>query len=419
MPEPKPQSGTASKEVTVTIRLPAPMRWVREVMAIAVWAVAFAQLLVFDMGGYLVARLPGLETFLRFRFLVLLGTTAVLWLVLGNRRFTLFVGYIVAYPFVLVFWTVPRLLFRNWAVVVAFSPAIHSILSSFRSGFVLFSAALIASFVIGLSPSRPLVLASMAVLAFYLAVHFFRRFRIAFSPSTVFADVNGAIRKAWGSLKEWTITNAKRPEDSSEYKQKFGQNLLVIYMMTTGLYIVGERLREVINSRKLDMYFLGSLLYTFFLTSIVFALEYLGLERLVPGSFVGVLEPGFIQFLGLSFSTLMTSDISPLRPAGGLAQAGMYVQLFGSLLIIVLLVFVILTSIRERYKQDLDGVVAELGVASDTIGGLLEQNYELTLAAAEAWLLDFSPDVTRWFIRMRHGEQRQLGEGKGKEKGTF
>jgi hypothetical protein len=177
-------------------------------------------------------------------------------------------------------------------------------------------------------------------------------------------------------------------------------------MITTGLWFVAERLREVMRSRKLDLYFLASLLYTFALTALVFALEYTGLYRLIPNSFVGVSEPGLLHFLGLSFSTLMTSDISPLKAASGIAQAALYVQLFGSLLIIVLLVFLILTSIRERYRQDLDGVIGELGAVSDRIGRLLESNYELTLSGVEAWLLEFNPAVTKWCVKIRHGEER-------------
>lgn len=404
MPDSPATVSGVTQEPAKLANLPAPIRWFREVLAILVWSFAFIQLLIFDVASELASRLPILEFVFRFRFLVLLGFIAVLWLALGNRRFRLFGGYVIAYPFVVVFWHLPRFLFQNWAVVVAFSPAVYSIFTTFRTSFVLFSAALISAFVVCLSHNRPFTIACMALLATYLGIHFVRRFRVAFSPSTVFADVSGTVRKAWEFVKNSEM--AKRPEGldpkSEEFKQKYGQNLLMIYMMTTGLYILGERLREVVNSRKLDLYFLGSLLYTFFLTSLIFALEYFGLERVIPGSFVGVSTPGLLDFIGLSFSTLMTSEISPLRAASGAAQVGLYLQLFGSLLIIVLLVFVVLTSIRERYRQDLDGVVSELRAASDRIGSLFEANYELTIAAAEAWLLEFNPAVVKWFVEHRH-----------------
>lgn len=387
--------------------IPRPVRWLREILAISVWLLLGVQLFIFDIMSYIEGQSDLLGLLLRFRLLAILVAIAFLLLFLGNRRFFLFFGYILAYPFVVVCWHIPRILFKNWAIAVAFSPAVYSILSSFKVSFISFVAALLSTFLVSLATYRPLIATSMAVIAAYLVYHFSRRFRVAFSPSTVFADAAGAIGKTWGAIKDSALV--KRPEglalDSDEYKQKYGQNLLTLYMLTTGLWFVGERLREVVRSRKLDMYFLVSLLYTFILTAVLFGFEYFGLYRLLPGSFVGVANPGLIDFLGLSFSTLMTSDISPLKPATGIAQISQYIQLFGSLLIVVLLVFVILTSIRERYRQDLDEVISELGVASDRIGSLLESNYELTIAGLEAWLLDFNPGITKWCLKIRHGEE--------------
>ena len=71
---------------------------------------------------------------------------------------------------------------------------------------------------------------------------------------------------------------------TGQAEQKLGQKLLGIYIVTTGLYFIGEQLRGVVNSRKLDLYFVGTLLYTVFLTTLIFAVEYFGLERMAAGS---------------------------------------------------------------------------------------------------------------------------------------
>ncbi len=393
------------KEAIQAARLPIAIRWLREATAILLWLAILMQLFIFDLGSWIAEQVPASVFLFRYRFFILLGVVALLWFVLGNRRFLLSFGYITAYPFVITAWIIPRFILRNWAVAIAFSPAIHSILSRLRSSFILLSVAIVSAFVICLVTNRVLVVVCMGFLAVYLVTHYFRRFRMAFSPSTVFADVGTIVRKAWENLRE--SIPAQRPEgvdqESQEYKQKLGQNLLSIYMITTVLHFLGERLREVVNSRKMDLYFVGSLMYTFFLTVVVFGIEYFGLERLAPGSFTGIEKPSLFDFLGLSFSALMTSDISPLKPASSIAQVASYIQLFGSLLIIVLLVFIILTSIRERYRQDLDGVVNELWSASERVGGLLEANYELTVAGAEAWLLEFNPTATptKWLRKLR------------------
>ncbi|MCK0508661.1 hypothetical protein [Aromatoleum anaerobium] len=387
---------------------PRPVRLIRELIAAFVWLLVVGQLLLFDIASYLSVRFAYLELLLRFRLLTLLVVVALLWGLLGNRRFLLFCGYIFAYPFVLVCWHIPRILFKNWAVVLAFSPAVHSILGRFKASFITFVVVLLAASLASLATYKPLIAGSMSVLGVYLIHHFIRRFRVAFSPSTVFADAANVIRNIWSTIKDSEFF--KRPEniapDSSEYRQKLGQNLLSLYVLTAGLHFLGERLKVVARSRKLDLYFLSSLLYTFILTTVLFAFVYFGLERLLPGSFTGESSPGLFDFLGLSFGTLMTADISPLKPVSGIAQAFMYVQLFASLLIIVLLVFVVLTSIRERHRQDLDAVIVEISEACDRIGSALESNYELTIAGVEALLLEFSPSVMKWCLKLRHGEER-------------
>lgn len=394
-------------KITPPWHLSEPVRWLREILAISAWALVITHLLGVDLKFLNLSLSPMLESVLRYRLLVGLGCMAVFWVLLGNRIFIFFFGYILAYPFVLVLWTLPKFAFRNWAVAIAFSPAIYSTLANFRSSFVLFTTALIASFIVCLNSEPILLVLGMVLTGCYLIVHYFRRFRVAFSPSTAFADVGGVVRKVGEVLGKCTW--ATRPEGDSEselYHQEFSQRLTQIYMITGCLYFLAARFKEVVESRKLDLYFIGSLVYTFALTTVVFGVEYFGLERLYPGSFSGIDSPGLIEFIGFSFSTIMTSDISPLKPSSGLAQLFSYFQLFGSLLIVVLLVFIVLTSIRERYRQDLDSVVEELGVAADRGAILIEKNYELPIAAAEAFLLEHNAQVARWLLRLRYGENQ-------------
>lgn len=97
-----------------------------------------------------------------------------------------------------------------------------------------------------------------------------------------------------------------------------------------------------------------------------------------------------------------------MRPETGLAQIACYGQLFGSLLIIVLLVFLILTSLRERYREDLDAVVRELGAASQRTCDLIESNYDLTIAAAEALLVESNREVAKGLLMLRYGLPRAI-----------
>lgn len=387
-------------------QLPTWVRWLRELVAIALWVATLAQLLLFDIASVGVEAVPALELLWSFRLLVALGLAAALWFVLGNHLFTRLVGYVVAYPFVIVLWHLPRLLFRNWVIVVVFFPAIHSLISTFRTNFLLFTVALISATVVCLAEPRWLILSCMILAGVYLGIHYFRRFRIAFSPSTAFADIGGRVRRVWEDLRGSPWLEPPAGESTSdEYKEEFGQTLLQAYMTTTVLHVFAARIEEVNKSRRLDLYLIAAVVYTFALTVVVFGVEYFGLYRLSPVSFEGVERPNLLDFIGYSFSTIMTSDISPLRGVSRQAEFLAYLQLFGSLLIIVLLVFVLLTSSRERYRHDLGWVVKELGLASNRCAQLIENNFDLTLAAAESLLLEHNAWVARKLLKWRYGEE--------------
>ena len=130
-----------------------------------------------------------------FRFLIMLGLISASLLVLGTRRFILFFGYIVFYPFVVLLWHLPKMIFKNWVLLVAFAPAIYSTVIAFKWRFALFAAALVCGAIILWNDSKLTVIGAMLYLGFDLVLHFVRRFNVAFSPDTVFTTWIGAIQR--------------------------------------------------------------------------------------------------------------------------------------------------------------------------------------------------------------------------------
>jgi hypothetical protein len=297
--------------------------------------------------------------------------------------------------------------FGNWILLVAFAPAIYSTVIAFKWRFSLFAAALICGAIILWNDSE-LIIIGMVYLGFYLVLHFVRRFNVAFSPGTVFTTWIGPIQRISVTMEN----DAYRPpinleHESKEYQEKVTQKLIAMYVLSGVLLFLSNGLRRVSRSRKLDIYFISSLVYTFFLTAVVFAFEYFGLDRTIPGSFVGISNPSFISFLGLSFGTILPSGISPLSGATNLAQVLRYAEHFASFLVLILFAFVILTTIRERHKEDLDNVVAELSNRSEDIGKFLLENYELTTAAVESWIFKHSsPIVMKFLLKLRYDDAR-------------
>lgn len=397
-----------NKTAKKIIYLSTPVRWFREFLSLFLWASVFLHVFVLNVDDLVVHYFPFLGPIIAHRFLAFIGINSFIWLVLRNPLFLRFFGYIYFYPFVLLIWHIPRIAFKNWAVLIAFFPAIYSAFVGFRVNFIVHSFVIIAAFMVSLSGNTYLIVTCMTFISLYLVQHFYRRFRIAYAPSTIFPVFGKIAIQAWDNIQKTTQNEpvSELTPDSDEYVQKYGQSLLSIFMLSTALHFFGEKLREVINSRKVDIYLLGLIISTVMITVFVFSIEYLGLERVTQGSFSGVDNPSFIKFLGFSFNTLMTSDVSGIKAVSDTAQLFTYLQLFSTFLILILLVFVILTSIRERYRQDLDGVIEDLGKVSAHIGGFLESNYNLTHMDLENWLLNFNPQVTIYCLKLRYGEKR-------------
>ena len=387
--------------------LPPPIRTLREAIGVVLWTALIIEFFVVDFVGPATQQLPWLHELVHYRLLLILGLLSALLLLLGGRLFILFVGYIVAYPFVLVFWHLPKLLFRNWAMLIAFAPAIYSTIATFKWRFAFFTLALISATAILVSVDQRILICSMVFLGFYLVMHYIRRFRAAFSPSTVFRTWVDNIRASSDKLP---ASMYRMPEDikpgNPKYEEQLTQNLLGIYFASSMLLYLARGIKGVLQSRKLDIYYICSLVYTFMMTVLTFALLYFALEKVFPGSFKGLEgSPDFWSFLGLSFGTLWPGDISPLRGASSLAQTLRYAEHLASALIALLVVFVVLTSIRERHKRDLEILETELSNTSEAVGGYLADNYELTVAAAEAWIFKHSPTLLKPLLKLRYGKE--------------
>lgn len=339
----------------------------RELVSIFVWICVISEVFIVDIGVSLVSKYPYFQFVFDYNVLLLLASVAITWLIFGYKLLVNTFGYVVFYPFILLLWKIPKVLFKNWAVVIAFSPAIYQSLKTFKRSFIVFVMIIICVFLVCLAPlDYYLVHMSMGVVTIYLVSHFISRLKSAYSSPSIFTVLKDVVRKIWEYQKDLIIKeNPSEYTDAEEYKRKFGESLLQTYMLSTCMHFSTVKLQEVIDSRKMDLYFFSSLIWTFFISVISFGVFYYGLFRIDKNNFINVDNASLIDFVGFSFNTLMTSSISTIVAASGIAKTVTFVQLFTSVLLIILLVFIILTSIRERYKEDLNSLILEIRESSD------------------------------------------------------
>jgi len=197
-------------------RLSSVVISIREITAICIWLFTVIKLFVFDFDRYLVDRfVPSLTWVLDCKFFILMIVIAVLWLILGKRRFLQFIGYVLAYPLMLLLWKLPKLIFRRWLFVLALAPAFYDVLITFRSTFVLYSFAMMAGLLIAISIKPVILIPSMSMLFVFLVVHVWRSLLLVYR-SNVFKGLSRLVSKLGGKLESWSLVADTTEGDTAE-----------------------------------------------------------------------------------------------------------------------------------------------------------------------------------------------------------
>lgn len=364
----------------------SPLKALRETIAIIIWTFIAIKVIVFDIDVYIFEKyLPSLRWTLNYRFFALLALMMVALIGIGNKSFRRFLGYVIGYPLIFLFWRIPKLLFRNWALMIAFAPALYDLLRSFRLRFAVMALAVLSALCIILSSSSYLLVVSMVLLGAYLAMHLYRSLRRAYR-SSIFEGLSGLVKKLRVALEGGKHSLWKKEKYDPGTKD-YQEQCLTFYLLNSGVEIVGEKLLKVAKGRKPDLYLMLSWLATVLLTSLVYAFGYWALYKIDTLSFTANHPLSYWSFLGFSFGRLTPSSISQIAPVSVAATVLAYSELFCALIILVILVFSVLTAAREKYREDITDFISELGSLSRHLQDQFFQIYSLAMADVEVVLL--------------------------------
>lgn len=391
-------------------KISKPVWWTRELCALFVWSMVFVKVFFFDVDVVLVSAVStSLVPLLQYKFFGFLVMVATTWALLGTHRFRRFVGYVIAYPFVIVLWKIPKHLIKNWEVALAFSPAIFSLIRTFKWSFISGSFAALSGVVIVVSGDQVYLWFAIGLVSFNLIRHYYLRFRSAFTPVTIFSKLAESIRKMWAKtggkeFEEYFLDHNKHEPGSEEYQKARLQNLLTYYLLSSGFLLAAKAVTDVAKSRKLDAYLWTALLFTSVLTVGTYALVYLGLWKIDPSVFSGVGGGSIWGFVGYSFETMLPGTISTIAPSSTLTILLAYSEMFSAPLIGFIAVYVFMNIIRERHREDIDAVTSELSSSADSLGRLLADEFPTSRPQIEAILVAHYDDLVGFF-------QKRLPEG--------
>ncbi len=126
-------------------------KWFIETIAIVFWLYAITKLFVFDIDVWAVSFLsPGLVWILDYKLPIILTCVAVAMVTTRSLSLGLAVIYIAFYPFVILFWKVPRFIWnqQSWLLAFAVINAVISFVRSFKRDFVIGTVFLICALLI-------------------------------------------------------------------------------------------------------------------------------------------------------------------------------------------------------------------------------------------------------------------------------
>lgn len=391
---------TASVEATKR-KIPEKISFfVREFVAAAFWIFLFIKAFVYDLDLLIIRSLPVLRPLYPYKFFFFLGLLSVAWIVLRTKRFLKTIGYILVYPLVVLLWKIPKLLFRNWALLIIFAPAIESVLFTVKWRFTFGSLAILAGLGILLVNEHGFLIVLMSILMLYLFVHYVLRIRVAFRPTAVFADVTKVVTSMW----RHSVTIYKRKDDQAqsstesqgaEYEKKRVENLKQLYLSSLMWEFLAKKLNETVSSRRTDLYFIVAVLYSFLLTVLIFGFEYYALSKVDPGNFQMRPQSSIWSFILFSFNVILTTEFSRITPISDIALSLATLELFAGVITLIFFVYVLLTSSRERYREDLRNLVLGLTQSSKEIERFLEKSLNMRLIDTEDKIIEHDPSFLK------------------------
>ncbi|MBI1210428.1 MAG: hypothetical protein GC190_03115 [Alphaproteobacteria bacterium] len=363
-------------------------RLLLESLAGLFWFYSVIKLFVFDVDVWLVtATIPSAVWVLNYKLPIILSLIVIAMLITRSSTLALSTLYIIFYPLILLFWKIPRFIWRqkSWLLAFTIINAGISVFQSFKRDFTLATVFLIGAVLSLWSDNGYFLLVSILSTLTILVFAYAHAFVTAFKPSAVFqvyARVFPQVRggnflKMEESLKTLPVAqlDAKQLVDRTTALQN-----AVLYNRVC--LLISKKLRDYQKSRVNVISYIISLVGLLIFTIVAFGFIDLALFKVFPGAyrFEGERHSTFVFFYYSAGSMFYaTNGLTPVLPVAQLFQ--MFQFLFAVFLLIIFIT-IIITMMNERYAAELNEVVTALEKESQSVEGLIRSDFRIEGIAA-------------------------------------
>jgi len=363
-------------------------RILRDVLAASLWLYAIFKLTVFDFDVYLLQHYaPSLFWLINYKFVLLLVLISAYWLAVGNKSFFWTLFFLATYPFYLIFWRLGRLLFRNWFLTFSVVGYVASFLRSLKINFMTFTLFCLGTLLVIVGDRPLLIYLGMLLLGLYLILHFSRRFFYAFVPSRAIVLPRKALITFLAGTRQAVVLPADVRSTAvdlftPQQKNQWETNLQLFVLQSRATIYAVSKLRQFQESRLISLYFILGLLFTLFITVVLFAVLNFGVQTMDPRAFSDASPRGLLFFLYYSLNNILTHSIPDFYPLSVLSRFLNTAEIVSGFLILVILVLMYTNVQSDKAKAEIDALIGTLEQQASEIEDFISKEFAVDLQQA-------------------------------------
>jgi hypothetical protein len=386
--------------------LAKPAAYCLETIAISFWIYVITKLFVYDIDMLLVnTYFPNAAWIINYKFFILLGLTIIILLIFRTKSLLLYGFYVLGYPFILLFWTIPKLSLKNNRFILIFS-LVNSIVSFFRSfkyNFIVSASWMISVAVVLSSDNNNILTFSSVVLFALLVLNYINRFILIFRPTTL-----SVYKNIFSSTCKYLTTSQKLDNNirilpvtelNDEQLKLWTTNLQMSVMVNRIFLLSAKMLRRYQDS---GITIASGIITTIFLvvvTTITFAVINLALFKCDRAFFDMTETPTLFTFLHYSFKAMLFTTIRELTPITRLSESVSMAENFFALVLIAIFASQLISVKSQRLATELNQVIASIEAEGRFIESFIRSEYKIdTIDAALAELERLKASLMRFLV---------------------
>ena len=365
-------------------------RAVLDVIGSLLWLYLLLLTFVFDVDRDVVEPLSGGHAIADHKFVIFIVGLALLVLI-RRRNAGLAILYLLVFPAVVVFWKIPRRLYRtnSWVTFLAAANVVSTGVLNLRTTIIAFAGSVVAAFLVLGGGPNVLIGIGMVMTAILLLFGLYRAVIYALKPSA-FLDiqeraitqvVDSEVLAAFVDVNE-PLTNSEIEKFDEAQQAQFVNNLSCGLLAHRILYLWAYQLDRY---RKSSAPILFNVLITLaLLLSAVIGLTLIdyGLYAINPGAFTFASAPSIFTFGRYAFSSLYGNEISAVQAHSDLANAISLASMFFGIGILGTFVVTLFNARRDKQNAAAEQAIAKIKGAGNKLETRLEENYEVSAQVA-------------------------------------